>query len=289
MLQNIEFDYYGDYNKVVGTSQYDEIKNNIKHYLKNYGSMYVSVKAAEFETNIDGSTYVCSLSTNYDASSGLHAISIIGWDDYYEGDGHTGAWLALNSWGVEDQKIVHVMYDDVFASEEIVGLTGGVFSGVDFEDINVATDAQKIKLVDSNTNFSSYTLDSAINSDTLQKNIFSYSDTEVFYTQYTFPETWDLDTLEVKAYQYNEDVSDYFEFDLNAEENLLTIENYLCEGTFDIIINVENNGYPTTYNKQMVIFTGGELGSVDFYEYHSRIYYSTTGLFNTFTNRSEYT
>ncbi|MBQ4535579.1 MAG: hypothetical protein IJA22_01995, partial [Clostridia bacterium] len=113
MLQNIEFDYYGNYNQAVGTSQYDEIKNNIKHYLKNYGSMYVSVKSAEFETNIDGSTYICSLSTSYDSSSGLHAISIIGWDDNYEADGHTGAWLALNSWGVESQKIVHVMYDDV--------------------------------------------------------------------------------------------------------------------------------------------------------------------------------
>ena len=290
MLTEFNFENYGNY-KYALEPQATDIKNNIKHYIKNYGAMYVAVISSDFETNTDGQTYVCSQTMDGESDDTFHGVSIIGWDDEYTAGGYTGAWIALNSWGPVDQKYVYVMYDDLHASNNIYGITEGYYNGVAFTSTKTATDNETIKIVDSNTNFSSYTLNYNTNGDTLQQNIFSYDDYEIFNVTYALPKSWDLSTLELEFFKYNEEWSDYFVWSLDEENYTLNIRNYDYQGTFDILIHVKNNGAEKTYIKQMVIFTGGELAYINVWypRADGRIGFNKAMFFNTYTGGTEYT
>ena len=100
---------FPNYNSLTGT-QRDEVINQIKQHIQNYGSVEVAIHGNSSETvgyscynNETGAKY-CNNTIQHPID---HAVSIIGWDDNYSVDNFAedsrpsadGAWIARNSWG----------------------------------------------------------------------------------------------------------------------------------------------------------------------------------------------
>lgn len=106
LYDTIEFP---DYNKETGENR-EEIINQVKQHIQNYGSVYAPLHGASEST----SSYSCyneataaKFCNNEVMHMADHAVSIIGWDDNYSVENFNenarptsnGAWIARNSWG----------------------------------------------------------------------------------------------------------------------------------------------------------------------------------------------
>lgn len=132
VYDTVEFPDYND--SILTETEANEVKNQIKYHIQNYGSVFGCVKAGSFAG---------SLSPVSDTTGALaiwggfadHAVSIVGWDDNYavsnwdEFDDHEkptnpGAWIVRNSWGTEYGKdgYIYVSYEDDHISGSLSGI-----------------------------------------------------------------------------------------------------------------------------------------------------------------------
>lgn len=128
--------YFANY-KDTSNQERNEIMNQVKQHIKNYGSVYACIHGSSSETsgyscyrNDTGAKYCGDESHNID-----HAISIIGWDDNYSIDNFAegakpkskGAWIIRNSWGerieYELSEIRDILYQDSKDQYDAIGWT----------------------------------------------------------------------------------------------------------------------------------------------------------------------
>lgn len=104
----------------LSTSQKGEqilaLRNSIKNHILNVGAVTSSIYYSSVATY---GSYMCS----YQNASENHMITLVGWDDTYEYNGHTGAYIALNSHGTNFGYggYFYIMYDDPLVEDYVCG------------------------------------------------------------------------------------------------------------------------------------------------------------------------
>lgn len=132
VYDTIEFPNYND--NSLTENEMNEIKNQIKHHIQNYGSVFGCVKAGSFaglDSPVSNDTGALAIWGGF----ADHAVSIVGWDDNYavsnwdefddnEKPTNPGAWIARNSWGTEYGKdgYIYVSYEDDNISDSLSGI-----------------------------------------------------------------------------------------------------------------------------------------------------------------------
>ncbi len=110
VYDTIQFEDY----KNVEDGKKNEIINQIKQHIQNYGSVYASMHGDSSTSTIfpcynnETSAKYCSDSTTHKSD---HAVSIIGWDDNFPKESFNavsqpksnGAWIIRNSWGEKQE------------------------------------------------------------------------------------------------------------------------------------------------------------------------------------------
>lgn len=104
-------------------SQYNQ---DIKNHIMNYGAIFTGIFWNFYDSSKNLVYNDGTLPYDSYATSG-HAVTIIGWDDNYEGvsiNGNPvkGAWLAMNSWGDETQYF-YISYYDIDVVKSLFGAT----------------------------------------------------------------------------------------------------------------------------------------------------------------------
>lgn len=110
----------------------DAIKSNVEKYnekmkqhIMNYGAIASGIYW-DFYDEDKNLVYNDGSLTREEYSASGHAITIIGWDDNYgsvniKGTTFTGSWLAMNSWGNEDEYF-YISYYDENVVESLIGV-----------------------------------------------------------------------------------------------------------------------------------------------------------------------
>ena len=112
----------------------NEFRNLLKSHIMKNGSIFASVATPYagdyYNTSTDSEFY----DGNTPLSSGMHAVSIVGWDDDYSKDNfvtnsgskpkNDGAYLALNSWGDygPGHGYFYISYEDVLVEGDLYGI-----------------------------------------------------------------------------------------------------------------------------------------------------------------------
>ena len=104
---------------ITGIEQKEELRNSIKSHIRNYGAVCASIfynESAYYD--ITSNAYFCPYSANAN-----HMITLVGWDDEFEYAGHTGAYIAQNSYGEDfgDGGFFYVMFDDACVEDGVMG------------------------------------------------------------------------------------------------------------------------------------------------------------------------
>ena len=118
---------FADYNSQTDDAK-EEIMNQIKEHIQNYGSVFASVHGNSASqsgfscyNNKTGAKY-CNNSTSHKID---HAVSIIGWDDNYDLNNfennsrpsQNGAWIIRNSWGEKIEYNLSQLKQSVFNAQ----------------------------------------------------------------------------------------------------------------------------------------------------------------------------
>lgn len=117
---------FSKYTLSTALSVVDEYNDDVKSHIMNHGAIYTGIFWYFYDE--DKNLIYNDGALNYDsyATSG-HAVTIIGWDDNYEGvsingTAVKGAWLAMNSWGNETDYF-YISYYDVDVVKCLFGVT----------------------------------------------------------------------------------------------------------------------------------------------------------------------
>lgn len=106
----------------LGNEDTEELRNEMKNYIKNYGGLTAGIHGAqrntEYYNNETGAIY-CD---NKEKCPMNHNVTIIGWDDNYSIDNfnenhkpkNPGAWIIRNSWGDKYEISMETMKANVF-------------------------------------------------------------------------------------------------------------------------------------------------------------------------------
>lgn len=137
--------YSDGINKIYTNEQVNEIRNEIKEAIINYGGIIAYTSATESKyynnPNIKNATaYFCNDGNNTQID---HAVTIIGWDDNYSKENFTGeakpskdgAYLILNSYSSDcfDKGYLWISYEDVWIETSLYGITES--SKIDYDNI----------------------------------------------------------------------------------------------------------------------------------------------------------
>ena len=103
-----------------------EYNTDIKNHIMTYGAVYAGIYWDFYDENKNLVYNDGTRSFDSYAESG-HAVTIIGWDDNYEGVSIKGtpvkgAWLAMNSWG-SSYEYFYISYYDVTVVQCLLGVT----------------------------------------------------------------------------------------------------------------------------------------------------------------------
>lgn len=138
---------FPDYNDTIFTeTEANDIKNQVKHHIQNYGSVFGSVKSGSFAgvlSPVSDTTGALAIWGGF----ADHAVSIVGWDDNYavsnwdefddyEKPTNPGAWIVRNSWGTGHGKngYIYVSYEDENISESLSGIIKAT-DNIDYNNI----------------------------------------------------------------------------------------------------------------------------------------------------------
>lgn len=141
-----DINYINEENTVqYSLEQVEEIRNNIKQHIMNYGSvtaMTVSGSAYSnyYNYDLDYPAFYCD-DTNLELN---HQVSIIGWDDNYAVENFNiehrptkpGAYLVLNSYGTEGafkNGCYYISYEDSFVEMGVTGIINA--ENIDYDTI----------------------------------------------------------------------------------------------------------------------------------------------------------
>lgn len=206
-----------------------------------------------------------------------HMVSIIGWDDtitYTEesnGKTHTGAWIALNSWGNNEHKdgIVYLFYDD---PNFYGNFEGYIYSDEEFYDEN-SIHTKLVTGYDYETNLKAkyYAPYNSTKATTLQKNIIlKNSDNQTFQLKYEFDATTSTTVDNVQVLYDDKDITNDFEIliDNISAQKYFTIKNKnqnINLGAYKVIINYSNG---QNYEQQLhnfYIIDQLEIGTFNYF------------------------
>ena len=117
---------FSKYNLSTALSVIDEYNKDIKTHIMNYGAIFAGTFWYFYDENKNLVYNNGELSYSSYATS-AHAVTIIGWDDNYEGVSINGtpvkgAWLAMNSWG-DVTDYFYISYYDVDTVKSLFGVT----------------------------------------------------------------------------------------------------------------------------------------------------------------------
>ena len=113
-----------------------EFRNTVKKHIMNNGGLYCVIAAPDYGTKYFNSSNSaqCFLGDWEDIlpGRGLHAVTIVGWDDNYSRDNFNsgmrptkdGAYIILNSWGTGygNEGYYYVSYEDKYVESELSGI-----------------------------------------------------------------------------------------------------------------------------------------------------------------------
>ncbi len=122
------------YSKRYTDAELKEYRDAIKKHIMANGGLYCYIAAPDTGTvyfNKTTSAEYCELMYS-DIPRGVHAMTIVGWDDNYSKDNFNsgmrpkkdGAYIAVNSWGPErgDNGYYYISYEDRYVEEDINGI-----------------------------------------------------------------------------------------------------------------------------------------------------------------------
>ncbi|NCB48504.1 MAG: hypothetical protein EOM55_02650 [Clostridia bacterium] len=96
-------------------------RNSIKNHIKTYGA----VTASMYFNNTYIANYIYYYYGNTTQTSSNHMVTLVGWDDNVTINGHTGAYIAQNSYGETfgNGGFFYISYDDRFVEDNVCGFT----------------------------------------------------------------------------------------------------------------------------------------------------------------------
>lgn len=248
--------------------------SQVKQYLISNGAVYLPFDSTAIT---DDGTFSYAYSTS---STPDHAITLIGWDDKItfkdiNNLSHTGAWICLNTWGIDKTEIVYISYDDVSIKQKMVGIN--VNMDVDY------TLSSNSSLINYDVNRYNSSVSSTSTGSYNQKNVFYYG--ENIDLEYLLTSTV---SVEIDIVKDGVSVNDKFsKIKFTHSKKLIDVEasNLDC-GTYNIIFKVDTNAngiVDGTYINQIFVMSGAETCSVmtdsiitkngqDVYSTYDRIY-----------------
>lgn len=278
LTENVKTVRYGTYDTASRTYKTTpEIRNSIKHHIKNYGGLYVGIDMSDREEAVYNSRtyYYKPMATK---SGYGHAVTIIGWDDTFtSNDGKTGAWIALNQWGnhVDKDSVFYLMYEDTDIHSYFLGY---VYDDTQQDDTYIDIDFTGEQLSSRSTSYGYYSTDkkgiyyyyfyAPSYGDTKQRNIFYSTSINLNYNYDISSET---SIKRIKIYRGTADVTKSFNVKWDPTEKTIQISGSSVDiGGYKIVTEYKKNGEDTTQKhiNAFYVCDGIELSHV-FYNFSS--------------------
>lgn len=238
-----------------GLSPYTASKlQYIKKYLTNYGAL--SIAYSDYDrVMINGHATVgnSTLQSN-------HAVTLIGWDDDIsfvgkDGKTHTGAYIALNSWGPTTEcEYIYIAYDNTCNLYSIFGLTN-IKNTIKLSSSNASVQNKMVNEAK---------IDASLTTGTnKEKNIFNYGENiDLTYSvQNNYGSLIDVDITKNGVNVENDfSVFEFTPTSLNIQSN-----NSVDSGVYTLKFDVDtdnNNIADKTLYKQFTILSGADMSLV---------------------------
>lgn len=287
IVKNYEKCDFSNYNKV-SVYEKNAIINSMKNHIVTNGSIYSCMYATNDQNSYpqkNGEIY-SFMETQVTAN---HAISIIGWDDSFEVNGHIGAWRCLNSWSANwgNDGEFYIPYDDRIISEELHGIREktNYVSNFDFEVVSSLN--------------SSYKNLKTENDKAIEKNIFNIGDNPNLTYSYSVKSAitnYDIQVQLIDTYEVINDKCSLISVDKITKNIAIKVRDSLEAGEYKVQFNVDidNNGsVDEVYFSPILISDGlaiqstvdfGLIGSTQTNIYNTGFdTKATNGVFETYT------
>ncbi|MBQ9786015.1 MAG: InlB B-repeat-containing protein, partial [Clostridia bacterium] len=291
IMNNLISGYFNVYTDDEYSSQSSVIMSSIRSHIKNYGAvsanMYWNSTYATNCTstnNINEKTITYKTPNTYKASNNsAHAITLIGWDNNIEltdtqGITHTGAWIALNSWGDNwgDDGVFYIAYDD----SDFYGFYGYKYQSK-ASDTGTSGLHLSTNIKESNASYST-SLKGKYYDDlepedpqlTLQRNIF-YIDNipvtngeKIYKISYGYTPTNNTEISNIKLFRYQQDItySKKYKTSVLFSDNAINIvASNLDAGVYKVLIEYTDG---TNYEEFLTCFyvmNGSEINKAEHY------------------------
>ena len=255
---------FADYNDLESTERENKL-TQMKNYLRTKGAITASIYSNPTTYESGGFSYVVNynpteLTTN-------HAVTIVGYDDTFQYNGTTGAWIVVNSWGNAwgNDGIFYVPYTDATIDYSLYGIS------VNTNLVNTAD----VRIGQSSSNFVNkyvgkykYLTDSSslTNGVVKQKNIF-YSNQDISLTY-----NYTLGAINYNIFASlrgaNCDADENFEVEIDKNNNkiyLNSLDSTTDCGTYVLTIEFDfdaDGSIDETRYKQIFVVNGMEIGSM---------------------------
>jgi len=221
---------------------------------------------------------------NEDPNTG-HLLTLIGYDDNiqitHDSTTYTGAWIALNSWGNnENQGVCYIMYDDNNLRTTYAYIYDKYLED-DLYMYNTLSNSNGSYLTDlAGAYYGDFT---TREEETKQKNMFyCIDDIELEYS-YEVSNNTNITSVEI----YNTDtlVTDKFNIEISNKNNLINIsaDNLDC-GSYKIIFNYKNSTKSESTISAFYLLNGTEISDVYMYSGNNYGDVENNGLYQNHNN-----